>query len=78
MYEPFLFRPPPTRRTDMASTSHIERTADEPRHSELHEGVIVSIQNVNERIRLFRLELPSGPVKVHHLAIATPGHATRY
>ncbi|PHH79751.1 hypothetical protein CDD80_3871 [Ophiocordyceps camponoti-rufipedis] len=58
----------------MASTSHIERTADEPRHSELHEGVIVSILDVNDRIRLFRFELQSGPVKVHDFAITTPSH----
>ncbi|PFH60853.1 hypothetical protein XA68_10210 [Ophiocordyceps unilateralis] len=47
----------------MASTSHLERTAHEPRHSEILEGSIVRVDEVNERIRLFRLELRSGPAK---------------
>ncbi|KAH6603338.1 hypothetical protein Trco_008113 [Trichoderma cornu-damae] len=50
----------------MASTGekregHLERTADEPRDKDLHEVRLEQIEQVNERVRLFRLELLSGP-----------------
>ncbi|EGR46373.1 uncharacterized protein TRIREDRAFT_66286 [Trichoderma reesei QM6a] len=42
---------------------HLERTADEPRDADLHEVQLERIEQVNERVRLFRLRLLSGPVK---------------
>ncbi|PTB63559.1 hypothetical protein BBK36DRAFT_1126603 [Trichoderma citrinoviride] len=44
-------------------TGHLERTADEPRDADLHEVRLERIEQVNERVRLFRLSLLSGPVK---------------
>ncbi|POR33431.1 AP-1 complex subunit gamma-1 [Tolypocladium paradoxum] len=42
---------------------HLERTAKEPRDSDLYEVRLSRVEQVNERIRLFRLELQHGPVK---------------
>ncbi|UNI24457.1 hypothetical protein JDV02_010200 [Purpureocillium takamizusanense] len=39
---------------------HLERTAEEPRDERLHEVRLSRVEQVNERIRLFRLELQSG------------------
>lgn len=52
----------------MASTGkqregHLERTAAEPRDADLHEVRLGRIEQVNERVRLFRLDLVSGPIK---------------
>ncbi|KAK5995843.1 Oxidoreductase NAD-binding domain-containing protein 1 [Cladobotryum mycophilum] len=43
--------------------SHIERTAKEPRQKELLQARLSHITQVNRRVRLFRLELTSGPVR---------------
>ncbi|PTB36044.1 hypothetical protein M441DRAFT_152244 [Trichoderma asperellum CBS 433.97] len=51
----------------MASTGkregHLERTAEEPRDKDLHEVRLGRVEQVNERVRLFRLDLVSGPIK---------------
>ncbi|KAL6809939.1 hypothetical protein J3E69DRAFT_350600 [Trichoderma sp. SZMC 28015] len=50
----------------MASTGregHLERTAGEPRDANLHEVRLSRIDQVNERVRLFRLDLVAGPIK---------------
>ncbi|KAM0453220.1 hypothetical protein ACHAPV_009014 [Trichoderma viride] len=52
----------------MASTGkqregHLERTAAEPRDADLHEVRLGRVEQVNERVRLFRLDLVSGPIK---------------
>ncbi|OBS27973.1 hypothetical protein FPOA_01913 [Fusarium poae] len=44
-------------------TGHLERTAQEPRDESLLNVRLSRIDHVNERIRLFRLQLESGPVK---------------
>ncbi|KAM0302669.1 hypothetical protein ACHAPM_004671 [Fusarium culmorum] len=44
-------------------TGHLERTAQEPRDESLLDVRLSRIDQVNERIRLFRLQLESGPVK---------------
>ncbi|PWI70951.1 hypothetical protein PCL_12319 [Purpureocillium lilacinum] len=46
-----------------ARTGHLERTAEEPRDRRLHEVRLSRVDQVNERIRQFRLELQSGPAK---------------
>ncbi|KAF4121787.1 Oxidoreductase NAD-binding domain [Geosmithia morbida] len=43
-------------------TSHLERTAAEPRGMKLHGVRLSHISQVNDRVRLFRLDLTSGPV----------------
>ncbi|PTB72548.1 hypothetical protein M440DRAFT_1341949 [Trichoderma longibrachiatum ATCC 18648] len=47
---------------DKRRGGHLERTADEPRDAVLHEVRLERIEQVNERVRLFRLRLLSGPV----------------
>ncbi|KAL7806102.1 hypothetical protein V8C44DRAFT_351847 [Trichoderma aethiopicum] len=47
---------------DKRREGHLERTADEPRDAVLHEVRLERIEQVNERVRLFRLRLLSGPV----------------
>ncbi|OPB45057.1 hypothetical protein A0O28_0091950 [Trichoderma guizhouense] len=42
---------------------HLERTAGEPRDAGLHEVRLSRIDQVNERVRLFRLDLVAGPIK---------------
>ncbi|KAL7942996.1 hypothetical protein V8C42DRAFT_331041 [Trichoderma barbatum] len=42
---------------------HLERTAGEPRDAGLYEARLGRIDQVNERVRLFRLDLVSGPIK---------------
>ncbi|KAL7922095.1 hypothetical protein ACQKWADRAFT_293434 [Trichoderma austrokoningii] len=42
---------------------HLERTAVEPRDAGLHEVRLGRVEQVNERVRLFRLDLVSGPIK---------------
>ncbi|KAL7907973.1 hypothetical protein GGI35DRAFT_455288 [Trichoderma velutinum] len=42
---------------------HLERTAGEPRDVGLHEVRLSRIDQVNERVRLFRLNLVAGPIK---------------
>ncbi|KAL7930570.1 hypothetical protein V8C35DRAFT_155032 [Trichoderma chlorosporum] len=42
---------------------HLERTAGEPRDADLYEVRLSRIDQVNERVRLFRLDLVSGPIK---------------
>ncbi|KAF4982005.1 hypothetical protein FZEAL_2255, partial [Fusarium zealandicum] len=44
-------------------SGHLERTAQEPRDQGLHVVRLDRIDQVNERIRLFRLTLESGPVE---------------
>ncbi|KAF4969464.1 hypothetical protein FSARC_3322 [Fusarium sarcochroum] len=44
-------------------SGHLERTAQEPRDESLLDVRLGRIDQVNERIRLFRLQLESGPVK---------------
>lgn len=44
-------------------TSHLERTAQEPRDESLLYVRLSRIDQVNKRIRLFRLQLESGPVR---------------
>ncbi|KAL6862356.1 hypothetical protein J3F83DRAFT_746044 [Trichoderma novae-zelandiae] len=51
------------REIDEARDGHLERTADEPREADLHEVRLERVEQVNERVRLFRLKLLSGPVK---------------
>ncbi|KAI9737695.1 MAG: hypothetical protein M1818_005699 [Claussenomyces sp. TS43310] len=48
-----------------ASTSHIERTATEPRRESLHGVFLSRVEQVNDKIRLLRLAIPedSPPVK---------------
>ncbi|KAH0493672.1 hypothetical protein TgHK011_000329 [Trichoderma gracile] len=48
---------------DEGREGHLERTANEPRDADLHEVQLERIEQVNERVRLFRLRLLSGPVK---------------
>ncbi|TFB00147.1 Oxidoreductase NAD-binding domain-containing protein 1 [Trichoderma ghanense] len=58
---------------DRLREGHLERTADEPRNAvissptvllaDLHEVQLERIEQVNERVRLFRLRLLSGPAK---------------
>ncbi|KAL7794999.1 hypothetical protein V8C37DRAFT_375193 [Trichoderma ceciliae] len=52
-----------TASTGRGREGHLERTADEPRDEELYEVRLGRVEQVNERVRLFRLELVSGPVK---------------
>ncbi|KAK4065328.1 hypothetical protein Trihar35433_7448 [Trichoderma harzianum] len=50
----------------MASTGregHLERTAGEPRDADLHEVRLGRIDQVNEKVRLYRLDLVAGPIK---------------
>ncbi|PTB51056.1 hypothetical protein M431DRAFT_93578 [Trichoderma harzianum CBS 226.95] len=42
---------------------HLERTAGEPRDADLHEVRLSRIDQFNERVRLFRLDLVAGPIK---------------
>ncbi|KAH7309438.1 hypothetical protein B0I35DRAFT_439962 [Stachybotrys elegans] len=44
-------------------TRHMERTSAEPRGKSLHAVTIDRIDGINERIRLFRLGLQTGPAK---------------
>ncbi|KAF9775067.1 hypothetical protein IL306_006892 [Fusarium sp. DS 682] len=44
-------------------SGHLERTAQEPRDESLLDVRLERIDQVNERIRLFRLQLESGPIK---------------
>ncbi|PNP51464.1 hypothetical protein THARTR1_07904 [Trichoderma harzianum] len=46
-----------------AREGHLERTAGEPRDADLHEVRLSRIDQVNERVRLFRLDLVAGPIK---------------
>ncbi|EXK44118.1 hypothetical protein FOXG_04240 [Fusarium oxysporum f. sp. lycopersici 4287] len=44
-------------------SGHLERTAQEPRDESLLDVRLERIDQVNERIRLYRLKLESGPIK---------------
>ncbi|CAM1510265.1 Fc.00g006000.m01.CDS01 [Cosmosporella sp. VM-42] len=44
-------------------TSHLERTAREPRDERLHNVILSHIDQVNAHVRLLRLALVSGPIK---------------
>ncbi|KPM43574.1 hypothetical protein AK830_g3019 [Neonectria ditissima] len=45
-------------------TGHLERTAQEPRDKSLLTVTLIRVDQANERVRLFRLALQSGPVSV--------------
>lgn len=48
---------PTTRSAKAKSTTHLERTASEPRNNELHRATVGQVTNVNDRIKTFRFDL---------------------
>ncbi|KAK0651715.1 hypothetical protein B0T16DRAFT_404511 [Cercophora newfieldiana] len=68
----------------MSKESHIDRTATEPRHAALHETTIISLQEINPSIRLFRLAIQGSGIKflpgqwldLHIPSLSKPGGFT--